>query len=89
VGLGIDELTEVGVFGEEHTILLDGPLDDGLVGCAARELDDGCDVIAFGSERADDAEVATLVGEETRLLGLRRGCRWGRPLRGLRRRRRI
>jgi hypothetical protein len=68
VGSGVDELTKVLVLGEQHTRIVNSPLDDLGILDRRRDLGYGHDIVAGRTEGPDDREVATLVRQETHRL---------------------
>jgi len=61
---GQDKLSEVLVLREEHAPVLKRESHDPFIGRSAGDLGNGDDIVTMGAERADDCEIATLVGQE-------------------------
>lgn len=53
-----DELPEIFVFGQYHAVFVSGNRDDFTIGDSRRQFDDRRNIIASGTQDADDREVA-------------------------------
>ena len=58
------KLPEVLVLGEKDALMFEGQSHDAFVGRPSGDLGYGHDVVTLGPERADNCEIATLVGQE-------------------------
>ncbi len=61
---GQNKLSEVLVLREEYAPALKRESHDALIGRSAGDLGNRDDIVTLGAERADNCEIATLVGQE-------------------------
>jgi hypothetical protein len=63
-----NELAEVPILRYENALLANGQVDHSLVRCPRRHVDDGGKIVTPSAERANDGEIAALIGEKVPLF---------------------
>ena len=65
LSVGIDQLAEVFVFGQQDAFLLNRQVDHGLVLCLPGQLSNGHNIVSSSTQGTDHCKVAAFVGQET------------------------